>query len=67
MKGSRFRGEQIVGVLKEGEAGVPMKDLYRRISVSTATFYHWKASPEIARSTQFFRNLLGYFPYSAIR
>jgi hypothetical protein len=31
MKGSRFRGEQIVGVLKEAEAGVPMKDLCRRI------------------------------------
>jgi len=30
-------------VLKEAEAGVPMKDLCRRIGISDATFYHWKA------------------------
>ena len=38
-----FSEEQIVGVLKEAEAGVPMKDLCRRIGISGATFYHWKA------------------------
>jgi putative transposase len=40
---SGFSGEPIAGVLKEAEAGVPVKDLCRRLGVSDATFYHWKA------------------------
>ena len=35
--------EQIVGVLKQAEAGVPVKDLYRKIGISDHTFYNWKA------------------------
>jgi putative transposase len=31
-------------VLKEAEAGVPVKDLCRRVGVSDAAFYHWKRS-----------------------
>ena len=50
MKRSRFGEEQIVGVLKGAEAGVPVKDLCRRVGISDATFYHWKAKyggPEV--------------------
>ncbi len=43
MKKSRFNETQIVGILKEHEAGVATKDLCRRHGISPATFYAWKA------------------------
>ena len=43
MKKTRFSEEQIVAALKETEAGVSVKELSRRIGVSDATIYHWKA------------------------
>jgi putative transposase len=43
MKKNRFSEEQIVAALKEAEAGVSVKELSRRIGVSDATIYHWKA------------------------
>jgi putative transposase len=43
VKKSRFSESQIVGVLKEHEAGTPTKDLCRRHGISPATFYAWKA------------------------
>jgi putative transposase len=42
MKKKRFSVEQIVGVLKQAEVGVPVAELIRKIGVSEQTFYRWK-------------------------
>jgi len=43
MKRSRFTEEQIIGILKEQEAGAKTADVCRRHGISDATFYKWKA------------------------
>lgn len=43
MKKSKFSESQIVGVLKEGECGVPVAQVLRRHGISHATYYKWKA------------------------
>lgn len=42
MKRSRFSEEQIIGILKEHEAGVSVADLCRKHGVSDASIYNWK-------------------------
>ena len=42
MKRKRFSVEQIVGVLKQAEVGVPVAELIRRAGISEQTFYRWK-------------------------
>lgn len=43
MKRSRFTQEQIIGILREQEAGIPVADLCRKHGLSSPTFYRWKA------------------------
>jgi putative transposase len=43
MKRSRFSDEQVIGILKEQEAGSATADVCRRHGISSATFYKWKA------------------------
>ena len=43
MKKARFTEEQIIGILREHEAGAPTADVCRKHGISSATFYKWKA------------------------
>lgn len=38
----RFSDEQILNILKEGDAGIPVKDICRKHGISDATFYTWR-------------------------
>jgi putative transposase len=43
MRASRFTDEQIIGILREQDAGAKTADVCRRHGISDATFYKWKA------------------------
>ena len=44
MKRNRFTEEQIIGILKDQQAGVSVADLCRKHGVSDASIYKWKAN-----------------------
>jgi putative transposase len=43
MKRSRFSEEQIIGILKEHQAGLSAAELCRKHGISDATFYKWRS------------------------
>jgi len=43
MKKSKFSESQIVAILKEGEAGVPVAEIVRKHGIRSATYYNWKS------------------------
>ena len=55
MRKSRFTEAQIVGILKEGEAGVPVAEIVRTHGISRATYFTWRSKyagttvPELRR------------------
>jgi putative transposase len=43
MRKSKFTESQIIGILGEGEAGLPVAEICRKHGISNATYYQWKS------------------------
>ena len=43
MKRSKYSESQIIGILKEADAGVQVKEVCRKYGISDATYYKWKS------------------------
>jgi len=43
MRKKRFSVEQMIGVLKQAQVGVPVAEVIRKVGISERTFYRWKA------------------------
>jgi putative transposase len=43
MRVSKFTETQVVGILKEADAGRPVNEIWRKYGISSATYYKWKA------------------------
>jgi hypothetical protein len=50
MKKKRSSLEQIIGVLKQAEVGVPVAEVIRKAGISEQTFYRWKAKYAVLES-----------------